>query len=122
MKYNNALKYKDLSKYNQTIGAVTLDHMKLQLCDYIEAVNGVWYALAYFNDSRKHTEGPQHNGTIVKRLNSSSAANDSGLYVAYVPQKMLGKAIPQYDDENNTQSLINRLSAELSKLNTVRKA
>lgn len=116
MKNDQAVNYKNIAKYSQTVGAVKLEGMDLQLCDYIEAVNGRWYALAYFNDSCGCAEGINDNGTIVKQL-KTAGANDSGLCVAYVPQNLLDQAVPQFDDENNTQMLIDRLSTELSKLN-----
>ena len=117
MKSTASVKYKDLTKYSQTIGAVMIDGFELQLCDYVEAVNGKWYALAYFNGQSSYTEGELDNGIIVKCLNTG-VVNNNALFVGYIPQSLLPLATPMYNDENNTQMLIERLESELKKLNT----
>lgn len=113
---SSTTQYKDLTAYRETIGAVTVAGIPLQLCDYVESIGGNWYAVAYFSEAGPY-DGKilEQAGVVVKALPSSTG--DEGMQLAYVPMPELDKAIPRYQDENNTQMLIDRLKKELGKLN-----
>ncbi len=110
------------------IGAIKLADMDLTLCDYIEAVNGQWYALAYCNAAHTYTntytnicEQKNLQNTLFTKPNPSrNAAENAGKYIAYVPAHLLRSAVPYTQHKNNahsTRALIGRLTAELSQLN-----
>ncbi|MCF8495322.1 MAG: hypothetical protein K9G62_01500 [Alphaproteobacteria bacterium] len=107
------MKYKDLSQYSAVIGQVQVAGLNLQLCDYVERVEGKWYATAYFLDSPSVQDGWDKSGIYLKTL---KAAKDTRL--AFVPGDLLSKAVPSYNDEGQTLDLIGRLEKELAKLNT----
>jgi hypothetical protein len=114
-----AVKYKDLTKYSATIGAVMIGGVSLQLCDYVEARGAEWFAMAYL------PEGVNVDMVTAMGIQTRTLpAFDShqAMSLAYVPQGMLGDARPKFDDEGQTEMLIDRLQNELLKLNSVTKA
>lgn len=111
---NTPIQYKDLSAYSDKIGAVTIGGLPFQLCDYIEFVNGHWFAVAYF------AEKGLFDKKILAQANILTAElpgkDDDSFQLAYVPRAQLERAIPQYNDEGNTKALVDRLKKELTKL------
>lgn len=109
------IQYKDLTPFSDKIGAVDVKGYPLQLCDYVECIGGLWFAAAYVETKNSFNDNAyQSMGVIFKK---NRGKKEEPIRLAYIPESLLDKARPRFDDEHETEALIKRLKKELDRLN-----
>lgn len=102
-------------EFASKVGMATIGDMDVQFCDHVQKVDGVYYATAFYEGEEKI--GKDDHGVVYQKISNAN--------LAFIPENMMEQAKAKFDDHDQTNDMIARLSKTIKELNSedyVRKA
>lgn len=95
-------------EFSTKVGSATIGDIEVQFCDHVQKVDGVYYATAFYEGDVK--SGKDDNGIIYQQISTAS--------LAFIPEDMMETAKAKYEDYNQTDEMIARLTKTVKQLNS----
>lgn len=95
-------------EFSAKVGTATVGDIEVQFCDHVQKVEGVYYATAFYEGEMK--SGKDENGVIYQKISDAN--------LVFIPENMIEDAKAKYDDYDQTNEMIARLTKTVKQLNS----